>query len=268
MIKVKNYIYKATKFVKKHRSLIFTIATGVSTAVSLYLTAKTALEVENVLNNEDLSKNEKRNKIIFKSFPVATAVIASYTLLICNYIYGEKTKAGLLAVIASNEEMFRAYRQKVKNEQGEDKELELYSETIEEQSEQNLPVVIQERKKTIFCEPITGTFFDADIEDVILAEYEANRLFILRGEIAFNDWLVILGLNKLREDGNDFGWSALSYVNYGYNWIDFEHRPYTDSAGQTYYMIRYVFPPHYDYQDPYDETCGINELIPEYKIEG
>ncbi len=51
-----------------------------------------------------------------------------------------KRTAALLAVIASNEEMFRAYRQKVKNEQGEDKELELYSETIEEQSEQKLPV--------------------------------------------------------------------------------------------------------------------------------
>ena len=69
-------------------------------------------------------------------------------------------------------------------------------------------------------------FFERTMEQVLKAEYELNRYFILKGQATFNEFLTILDLPPV-EDGDAIGWDEyIGEVDYGYRWIDFSHRHY------------------------------------------
>lgn len=66
--------------------------------------------------------------------------------------------------------------------------------------------------------------FESTIVDVLIAEYDANKLFKGAGSITFNQLLNFFHL-KNEERGDEFGWDVLLGEKwYGYSWIDFNHR--------------------------------------------
>ena len=258
-MKIKNLIDKGLRFVKHNKPLILTVGIMVSMTASLYSVAKTTLEVEHILDS-DIPKSKKRFKIVKKSIVPASIVAATYILIIYNYITNKKIQTSLVMAAVSSRELLENYRIRVREEKGEKEEEYIYAKSVEETS--IVPMVLDPSKK-LFLEPISMQFFEATVEDVVLAEYELNRLFRLRGEVSFNDWLAILGI-ETREDCDMYGWSEYAEPVYGYSWVDFVHSPHITNDGKEYLMITYPFLPHYDYQDPYDETVGDKLVYPKY----
>ena len=87
----------------------------------------------------------------------------------------------------------------------------------------------------------SGTEFTASYEDILTAEYELNRLFILRGAAYLNEFLELLG-QRVDLAVDELGWDAVEgWENYGYEWIDFRHWA---SGDNKLFIIDYVFPPH------------------------
>lgn len=98
-----------------------------------------------------------------------------------------------------------------------------------------------------FKESYLDEEFEDTFENVLLAEYNLNRVFILKDYATFGEFRNMLGLRRV-PDTDDIGWSCRGEVDYGYRWVDFVHRKKVDDKGE-YYEIEYPFPPTRDFLD-------------------
>lgn len=260
---------KITKFVKRNKPLLLTIATGVSFGLSLYFSSKATLKVNSICFNDELSKKQKQIKIFKAVSPLALSTALSYILLVLTYVENKKIQSSLIAACVGSERLLKTYRDSVKELNGEEQELDIYRKALLNSKEikEEVSDVEVEDKGEWFLEPITGTMFKSTIEQVQSAEYENNRRFVGLGEVSFNDWLIELGLREI-EEGEQFGWSTLCEQTWGYIWIDYHHKKEIVN-GKEVTVIYYPFPPTYDYLDPDDETCGgVYGNVPAYKHGG
>ncbi len=108
-----------------------------------------------------------------------------------------------------------------------------------------------------------AAFFERTMEEVVQAEYHINRNLALRGEVTLNEFLSFLRLDAV-EEGNLIGWDCyIGETQYGYRWIDFDHRHYVTDDGLTVCSIDTPFAPHslddpeYDGEDKVS-TCGVD----------
>lgn len=87
-------------------------------------------------------------------------------------------------------------------------------------------------------------FFERTMEQVMQAEYHINRNLILRGYVSLNEFLEFLGLDSV-EGGELIGWDQYyGETEYGYRWIDFNHRHYMTDDGLLVCSIETPFEPH------------------------
>lgn len=95
-------------------------------------------------------------------------------------------------------------------------------------------------------------FFERTMEQVMRAEYEANRLFILKGSLTLNEFLQILNLPTV-EVGDSVGWDEyIGETHFGYKWIDFNHRYFITDDGLTVCSIDMPFEAHSMEEFEYD----------------
>lgn len=108
-----------------------------------------------------------------------------------------------------------------------------------------------------------AAFFERTMEEVVQAEYHINRNLALCGEVTLNEFLSFLRLDAV-EEGNLIGWDCyIGETQYGYRWIDFDHRHYVTDDGLMVCSIDTPFAPHSLYDLEYDgedkvSTCGVD----------
>lgn len=106
--------------------------------------------------------------------------------------------------------------------------------------------------KVLFYETFSKQFFESTFTGVSDAEYELNRLFVLRGDATMKDFLDMLGIPSV-PSADKYGWGEyIGEVKYGYRWVDFVHATKKD-GDRTYYAICYPFEPTRDYLGDEDE---------------
>ena len=94
----------------------------------------------------------------------------------------------------------------------------------------------------------TGSLFERTYANVILAEYMLNRDFSQREVVLLNDFYELLGLQHT-EYGDTVGWEMYSmFVNFGNNWIDFEHPIIKLDDGLEVMEIRFIIEPQDNWQ--------------------
>lgn len=108
----------------------------------------------------------------------------------------------------------------------------------------------------------SGREFSMPYDQVLHAELELNRLFVLRGAAYLNEFLELLG-QRIDLSVDALGWDAIEgWENYGYSWIDFIH--WSEDNGKVFY-IDYAFPPHNILTPQTDEIeppLGIVKYLP------
>lgn len=145
-----------------------------------------------------------------------------------------------------------ALQNKVEEKYGKEGLEELQDEiAIEEVMESDAKV---QTDKKIFHESYLGTTFEATEVEVLSAEYELNRLFILRGYASVLDFYKMLGIEeKIKNvelvDCEMYGWSLDCASEWGYEWIDFTHRSIQEDPYEVV-EISYPFAPGYIWDDP------------------
>lgn len=120
--------------------------------------------------------------------------------------------------------------------------------TQQETPEDNSHALVDAKESLfLFCEPSHIGYFTRTKEEVIKAEYDLNRLFILIGYVSLNDFCELLKIDKV-PGGDDIGWSIYAGDEvYGYEWIDFQHTPVRTDDGLDCIIVSMGYDPAYDY---------------------
>lgn len=187
--------------------------------------------------------------------------------LICIFganVLNRRQQASLASAYAALESAYQSYRRKVCSILGPDTDamIEKAVEQEKQDIEDDLPP--WDEMQTFYL-PCCGkaAFFERTMEEVVQAEYHINRNLVLRGEVTLNEFLSFLGLDAV-EEGDVIGWDCyIGETQYGYRWIDFNHRHYVTDDGLTVCSIDTPFAPHslddpeYDGEDRVP-TCGVD----------
>lgn len=219
---MKKFIHR----VKRNTGTITAILAIAGVCYTAYRGIKDGMKLDNTIKNDKTfqtkSTSEKAVTVLTNCYPTIISVAVTSALILMSDHKHRKVEAGLAGVAASA----------VRN--------------INESNAQQDISNTECGEKVTFYEPFSKQYFESTFADVFDAEYELNRLFILRGDATMKDFLAMLDISQV-ENSDRVGWGEyIGEVKYGYRWIDFTH-PKKEENGKIYYEIHYPFAPSNDY---------------------
>jgi len=246
----------------KNSQIILKIVGYALLGLSLYETGKAAIKIDRYIDdkrNQNFSqsgnfeiKPEERKEVVVHCLKDAVpAIMAVAGTVLCfatgDYISHKQRleMTGTIGVLEGVNKGYRAYSNYIQ-EKSPEMGREARETASKRVSEASLRGYDGERW---WKDDYSHQMFRATTEEVLIAENNANRNFILNTELSFNSWLMFLGptVEPLR-DGDEIGWSDYTgQAFYGYRWIDFDHTPMHDRDHGDYILISYPFPPTGDY---------------------
>lgn len=212
--------------VKRNAGTITAFLAIAGVVYTAYRGIKDGMKLDDTIKNDKTFQTKSTSKkavtVLTNCYPTIISVAVTSALILMSDHKHRKVEAGLAGVAASA----------VRN--------------INESNAQQDISNTECSEKVTFYEPFSKQYFESTFADVFDAEYELNRLFILRGDATMEDFLTILGIPQVKNT-NQYGWGDyIGEVKYGYKWIDFAHRK-KEENGKTYYEINYPFYPSEDY---------------------
>lgn len=223
--------------------MVLTIVTAVKATPKAMEFLKEATEEK----GEELTKAEVLKAAVPAYIPTALLVVSTLSCMFGANILNRKQQASYISAYTLLDNSFRKYKDKVKEMYGDGADDEVKEQLIE--AEHRGLDISPSDEKLVFYEDNYGEFFELTKEEVLMAENELNRTFILRGYVSLNDFYAYLGLPE-KDFGEVLGWSQWAGEEiYGYQWIDFVHKKYTLDDGLEYYIISMPFPPTMDYEE-------------------
>lgn len=166
--------------------------------------------------------------------------VSSIACLLGASVLSRRQQAALISAYALVDAKFKEYRESAKRVYGEDADDAIQKDIMVAKwaKETSLP---PGDDLTLFYDTLSDRFFYSTPQAVTEAEYHFNRNFALRGYADLNELYDFIGIPETM-DGNIMGWSADLGFDYGYVWVDFEHREehFGDTIG---YSIITPFPP-------------------------
>lgn len=183
--------------------------------------------------------------------PTAAVGIASLICIFGANVLNQKQQAALASAYSALLSSYEGYRNQVRSICGEktDETIVKAMEQEQKDKEDNRPPWDEFQVFYLDCYR-KGKFFERTMQQIMDAEYNANRWFILNGQLTLNEFLRILDLEPI-EEGDEIGWDDyIGEALYGYRWIDFAHRYYKTDDGLDVCAIDLPFEPH-----PLSEEC-------------
>lgn len=191
--------------------------------------------------------------------------------LICIFganVLSRRQQASMAAAYAALTSAFEGYRDKVRTICGPDTDamIEKAMEQEKQDAEDDRPPWDEVQTFYLECNGCSAKFFERTMEQVLKAEYEANRYFILSGSLTLNQFLQILDLPAV-EGGDGVGWEAyIGETQYGYQWIDFNHRYFITDDGLTVCSIDMPFEAHSLFEEEFDwQMAHLQDIADEAK---
>lgn len=267
MINFEKIFKTSERFIRKNKGLITTIGAIAGLGVSLYLTAKATVKVEEILDVAQPGDEKEVRKEVIKevSKPAMTTALTIFCIVL-TYRFGKQAEAGLLTLVAGAGETFRRYREGVIDSgklspEEEEKIFDKAHHTIED----DIPPLPQDEdynKYELFKEELTGEFFWATKETILNAEISLNRNVNIKCCETFWFFLQCLTDNGTFDDYRNgaerCGWCDYAEEEYGYRYVDICTKKCTDEeTGREYTYIYYPYLPHADFEDV-DWTDGKN----------
>lgn len=187
--------------------------------------------------------------------PTALVGIGTIVCIFGANALNQRQQAMLMSAYAALESSYQEYRNKVETLCGPGTN-DFVDRAIEREKQEELDDDPPwDRVQTFYIEGVDG-FFERTMERVMQAEYLFNRNFILRGNATLNEFLGFLGLDPVA-NGDQIGWDEyIGETQYGYKWIDFNHRHYKTDDGLRVCAIDMPFGPHSLFEEEYDWHMG------------
>ena len=211
------------------------------------LSSKATLKVNDLLKQtvEETNEPVTRVEVLKIALPIYTpSILIGVSTITCIFganVLNKKNQAALMSAYALIDNSFKEYRKKLIELHGKEIDEEVREAMAREHCNYHQIGLDIPDKKVRFYEPISDQYFYAYEREVMDAEYHLNRNFIMRGYSPFNEFLEFLGLST-NDENDKIGWAC----DYGYCWLDFEHRLVKDRHGE-YYKIVSMFSPDDEY---------------------
>lgn len=209
-------------FIKKNSVIICTITAAVG-AVATVVSAITATPKAYALLKEK-GDDMKPSEIIKTALPayVPSIFICLSTVMSIYGIYSisDKQKQKITTAYLMMRELYEQYRNTNILMFGEDNDKKIIASVQNERNQKDYPEPYEERLYYLEGAGEDG-YFTSTPADVMIAQYEANRILAMNGSIQFNEFTQLLGV-KSNMYGEDNGWSLeVGYELYNKPWIDF-----------------------------------------------
>ena len=183
-------------------------------AVKVTPKAVRIVEKEEKKLNRDLTKKE----IVRETYKCYIPTVVMGTAALACIIFGTTTNckrnAALAAAYTASQESMKIYKEKVVEAIGEKKEKlvqdEVDKEKIKRNPVKNNEVIITAKGKTLCYEPISGRYFESDIEQVRRAIEELNKRIRDEYYVDLNDYYDLIGLPNIVA-GDVLGWNSDDY---------------------------------------------------------
>lgn len=257
-------------WIKRNGSTILTCLGAGGFVTTVVLAIKAAPKAHNKIFDAKIDKAQgmKRADLELPKLTVLETVMAcgkeyiptvavGTASLVCIFganVLSRRQQASMAAAYTALVSAFEGYRDKVKTICGPDTD-EMIMRAMEQEkqdAEDDRPPWDEVQTFYLECNGCAPKFFERTMEQVLKAEYEANRYFILKGEMSLNEFLQILDLPEV-ENGDCIGWEAyIGETQYGYKWIDFNHRYFITDDGLTVCSIDMPFEAHSLFEEEYD----------------
>lgn len=205
---------------KKHSPELL-VALGIAGFVGTVVVAiKTTPKALDIIESEEravkrpLRRNEKFRVTWKVWLPVVITGTAAIACVVGGTAQNCKIKAGLAAAYTASEQTMKIYREKVIDAIGEKKEKlvqdEVAKERIKRDPVQNREVIITPKGKTLCYEPLSGRYFESDIEHIRRAVEELNRRIRDEYYVDLNEWYSLLEIPQ-NDLGDQVGWNSDDY---------------------------------------------------------
>lgn len=239
---------------KLNKSMIPTILTGV---------ASIGVVVTSVLACKGTKKNLESNSVTVKEkaknyIPAVVSGVVTIGCIIFSNKLNRTQQAAFASACALATSQYDAYSSKVKEIYGEEAHQKIIDAIADEHSNDEvvysydfsgkhcLDFGNQSDRFELFYDEYSKRYFVSTVSKVLQAEYHLNRNFALGGSISLNEFYNFLGISEI--DGGDcIGWDC----EWGYYWIDFNHRKkkcVIKGNEVDCYIIEMVFSPETIYE--------------------
>lgn len=250
----------AQRFVKRNSATILTCAGGAGVVATSVMAVKATPKAMKLLEEAKKEKGEELTKMETVKVVGPTyipTIITGAATLACIFganILNKRQQAALMSAYALLDTKYKEYKDKVKELYGEETHNEIINAIAVEKADKvnvhaeclcaNCDLSLEENdgEPKLFYDEHSNRYFETTIEQVIQAEYHANRNFTLRGYVYLNEFYEFLGL-ELTEYGDVMGWAINDDEIY---WIDFNHRKVVMDDGLEVYIIEAIYPPSYE----------------------
>lgn len=194
---------------------------------------------------EELKPVEKA-KACWKCYiPAAALCATSVACLIGASSVNARRNAALAAAYTLSDTAFREYKEKVVETIGEKKEQIVRDKVAEDQVKrdpvQTKEVIIVEKGGSLCFDPISGRYFNSDINKIKRAINELNARILTSfcGYVSLNDFYDEIGLSHI-DIGDDLGWNLDNRIELRVSYVPTED-------GEPCAVIGHEVVPKYDY---------------------
>lgn len=217
---VKNFARTALDKAKKNSPELL-VAIGIAGFVGTVIVAvKTTPKAVRIVEqkekklNRDLTKKEIVKETWKLYVPTAITGVTSIACIIGGTAKNCKIKAGLAAAYTASEQSMKLYREKVIETLGEKKEQivrdEVEKERIKKNPVTNTEVIVTGRGKTLCYEPVSGRYFEFEIEQLHQAIDKLNKMIRDEYYVHLNEFYYLVGLPQ-NDCGDILGWNSDCY---------------------------------------------------------
>jgi hypothetical protein len=239
-----SFRYAISNFFRRNGGTILTCLSSIGVIGTAYLTGKAAIKADKelkTLGEEAPLKEKIRVAAPIYILPAAVGTATIACMFGANGL-NRKQQASMLAAGALLEQTYQKYKDKAEELLGKN--------VVEKNMADEVPPELNKDERLFYYNyyedgdhPEYGSYFNCTIEDLLKAEIETQRQFILCGYVTLNFFFDKLGLKPV-EGGDNLGWSAeLGHEYYGYSWVDFEHFDTTLEDGLECTIITTPFNP-------------------------
>lgn len=237
-------------------------------------------KVDNVCNdmNDNLPKLSVMEKIKVAGPIYAPVILLGLATMGCMagaHILDAKKQAAILSAYAMLQQDFKAYRQEIRDEYGEEADRKAWIE-----SQKRVKVLEEEVKRlenikgvcNFGIATIPGLIFRSDMGNIDMAMLHFNRNLILRGWASLGELYSFLGLPEdqwkfvKKEDDEEYGWNAyIDEVEWGVAFLDYRLTECETKDGEKAYLIDFDVPPYkIDGYEQYDDIKTPGETYSGY----
>ena len=265
----KKIFNKAGLCIKKYSPVFLSFAASVGVIVTTIMAVKATPKAMELIKADSMEKHDgdpnaytKKEAVIAAWKCYIPAVAFGFSTIVCIMsanALNRKQQAELVSVYALVQNSYKKYREKLKEQYGEEAHDKIMDSIIKEKCEEvsistpgflsnstlDFGEGIEPEITRTFYDSFSERYFESTIEKVIQAEYYLNRNFMFEGAISLNDFYEFLGLEKT-DFGDKVGWSSFNGDIY---WIDFNHRRITLDDGLEICVIDMVFEPTSDWME-------------------